>query len=122
MENMSLAELKKTAKGRKIKQYYIMKKEDLLRLLQLADKDELPSKYKIEKMTITELREIAKNRGLIGFWRLSKEDLTNMLFLKEEIHEGSAHQKDHNDCKAREHQNPEHQDAQNVGVKMLENP
>ena len=78
LDNMSLADLKKQAKGRGIKQYYIMKKDDLLALLKLP---EIPFKYKIEKMTITELRETAKTRGLHGFWGLSKADLTRLFLM-----------------------------------------
>ena len=74
---MSLVELKRLAKTKKIKQYYIMKKDQLISLLLMG---ELPFKFKLEKMTITDLRQIAKDRGIRGFWSLSKEDLTQKLF------------------------------------------
>lgn len=109
MENLSLIELKKLAKTRRIKQYYIMKKDDLLALLQMQ---ELPMKYKMEKMTITELRALAKERGMRGFWGLSKEKLMNVLFPPED------QQKDN--CETSEHEDPQSQDTDEVGVKVLE--
>ncbi|NBR61293.1 hypothetical protein EB118_05260 [bacterium] len=109
LDNMSLADLKKQAKGRGIKQYYIMKKDDLLALLKLP---EIPFKYKIEKMTITELRETAKTRGLHGFWGLSKADLTRLLFPDEyTINHAPADQHEKNDGKTSKHENPEKEDA-----------
>lgn len=109
-ESLSLVELKRLAKTRKIKQYYIMKKDELLELLQM---DELPFKYKLEKMTITELREEAKNRGMRGFWGLSKDALTELLFpTRQDKHE--------DDGKTGEHQNPENEDPNNVWVKTPE--
>lgn len=109
-ENLSLVELKRIAKTRKIKQYYIMKKDELLELLQM---DELPFRYKLEKMTIMELREEAKNRGMRGFWGLSKEALTELLF-------PTPQDKHEDDGKACEHQNPENEDPHNVWVKTSE--
>ena len=76
-QTMSLVELKKVAKTRKIKQYYIKKRSELIDLLQL---EVLPMKFKLEKMTIMELRTIAKDRGLRGFWVLPKEKLMDLLF------------------------------------------
>ena len=109
MENLSLIELKKLAKTRRIKQYYIMKKDDLLALLQMQ---ELPMKYKMEKMTITELRGLAKERGMRGFWGLSKEKLMNVLFPPED------QKKNHSE--ACEHEDPQSQNSDEVGVKVLE--
>lgn len=110
MENLSLIELKKIAKTRRIKQYYIMKKDDLLALLHMQ---ELPMKFKLEKMTITELRGLAKERGLRGFWGLSKEKLMNVLFPPED------QKKD--DSQTSEHEDPQSQDTDEVRVKILEN-
>lgn len=110
LDSMSLAELKKQAKGRAIKQYYIMKKEDLLALLKM---EEIPMKYKIEKMTITELREIAKERGLRGFWGLSKSEITRLLFPEnQEINHAPADQHEKNNSKTSEHEDPKNQDTQ----------
>ena len=74
---MSLVELKQQAKGRRIKQYYIMKRLQLIQLLSLP---ELPQTLVLEKMTIVELREEAKTRGIRGFWGLSRGDLLEMLY------------------------------------------
>ena len=117
---MSLLNLKKMAKGRRIKQYYILPKTKLVELLSLPD---LPQKYKIEKMTIVELRETAKERGLRGFWSLNKEDLTRTLFPKDDdaIENAPAHQKQEDDGQASKHEEPEKEYANDVGVKMVEN-
>lgn len=104
LDSMSLAELKKQAKGRGIKQYYIMKKEDLLTLLKLP---EIPLSYRIEKMTITQLREIAKERKLHGFWSLSKADLTKLLFPENnEINHAAANKHQKDECETHKHENP----------------
>ena len=75
--SMSLVELKQQAKGRRIKQYYIMKRHELIRLLSLP---ELPKELLLEKLTIVELREEAKSRGIRGFWGLSRGELLDMLY------------------------------------------
>ena len=74
---LSLVELKKAAKGRRIKQYYIMKRIELIRILSLP---ELPQEMKIEKMTIHELRRQAKERNIRGFWQLNRNGLVELLF------------------------------------------
>lgn len=99
-EDLSLVELKKKAKEFRIKQYYIMKKDDLINLLNMK---ELPKKYKIEKMTIQQLRENAKEQGMKGFWNLSKQDLTNILF--------PSHDEKKDNSQASEHQDPQNQDS-----------
>ena len=114
LDSLSLAELKKHAKGRDIKQYYIMKKEDLLAFLKMP---EIPIKYKIEKMTITELRAIAKQRGLRGFWGLSKAEITKLLFPEQQyVNHASPNQHEENNGKAREHENPENQYTEKVWI------
>lgn len=117
---MSLMALKKLAKGRRIKQYYILPKAKLVELLSLP---ELPRKYTIEKMTIVELRETAKERGLRGFWSLNKEDLTRTLFPKDDdaIENAPTHQKKENDSQAGEHEEPEEKNADEVRVQVVEN-
>lgn len=110
MENLSLVELKKIAKERRIKQYYIMKKDDLIRLLNM---DSLPFKYTLEKMTITQLRAVAKERGMKGFWGFSKEKLSAILFPPNDKKE------DHREtC---EHEDPQNENADQVGVQIAEN-
>ena len=74
---LSLVELKQQAKGRRIKQYYIMKRHQLIQLLSLP---ELPPSLVIEKLTIVQLREEAKTRGMRGFWGLSRGELLDILY------------------------------------------
>lgn len=77
MESMSILELKQLAKQRRIKQYYILKRAQLLQLLKM---NELPKSFIVEKMTIGELRDEAKRKGLRGFWTLRREQLVQLLF------------------------------------------
>ena len=77
LASLSLVELKQLAKGRRIKQYYILKRAQLIQLLSLP---ELPETYKIEKLTIHQLREMAKNKGIRGFWDLHRDALVRLLF------------------------------------------
>ena len=77
MESMSIIELKQIAKQRRIKQYYILKRAQLLQILNMP---ELPKSFIVEKMTIGELREEAKRKGLRGFWTLRREQLVQLLF------------------------------------------
>jgi hypothetical protein len=77
MDSLSLIELKQLAKQRRIKQYYILKRAQLIQLLSLS---ELPKSFIIEKMTITQLREEAKRKGIRGFWTLRREQLVELLF------------------------------------------
>jgi hypothetical protein len=74
---MSLVELKQQAKGRRIKQYYIMKRQQLIEVLSMG---ELPLSMKIEKYTIHELRAMAKEKGIRGFWGLHRDKLVDLLF------------------------------------------
>jgi hypothetical protein len=120
LNTVSLMNLKKMAKGRRIKQYYILPKAKLIELLSLP---ELPRKYTIEKMTIVELRETAKERGLRGFWSLNKEDLTRTLFPKDDdaIENTPTHQKKENDSQAGEHEEPQKENSDEVRVQLVEN-
>ena len=120
-ENMSLVELKQSAKGRKIKQYYIMKRVQLIQLLSMKD---LPEGLKIEKMTIHELRDEAKRRGLRGFWTLRREKLVELLFPEQYhgyIHEGPADQNQKNESDANKHNSPEKHGTEDVWIQNLEN-
>ena len=119
VEHMSLVELKKLAKERRIKHYYVMKREQLIDILKM---DALPVKYKLEKLTIQELRTMAKEKGLRGFWSLHRDDLLSMLFPenKDTVQSGTPHKQNQNDCQAEKHQNPEGHHAENVGVQMPE--
>jgi hypothetical protein len=77
MDSLSLVELKQLAKQRRIKQYYILKRIQLIQLLSL---DELPKSFIIEKMTLAQLREEAKRKGVRGFWTLRRDQLVELLF------------------------------------------
>jgi hypothetical protein len=94
---MSLVDLKKIAKERRIKQYYIKKRDELIALLKM---DELPFQFTLEKMTIAELREQAKAKGLRGFWSLHRDDLIKVLYPNQGFHETATHQKQENHCHA----------------------
>jgi hypothetical protein len=111
IETMSLIELKKLAKTKKIKQYYIMKRAELIELLMM---EELPFKLRLEKMTISEMRAIAKQRGMRGFWSLSKDQLCDKLF------GGSSHDEKKDDSKASEHKDPKYKDSYEVRVDVTE--
>ena len=90
--SMSLVELKQQAKGRRIKQYYIMKRQQLIEILSMG---ELPLSMKIEKYTIHELRAMAKDKGIRGFWGLHRDKLVDLLFPEHnqrDAREGSAHE------------------------------
>ncbi len=76
LHTLSLVELKQKAKGRRIKQYYIMKRHQLIHLLSLP---ELPQELVLEKLTILQLRDEAKARGIRGFWSLSRGELLELL-------------------------------------------
>jgi len=77
LSTLSLVDLKQLAKGRRIKQYYIMKRHQLIQLLALP---ELPEPLRREKLTIVELRAEAKRKGIRGFWSLHREDLLDLLY------------------------------------------
>ena len=77
LHSLSLAELKKVAKGRRIKHYYIMPRAELLHLLTLP---ELPKRIVIEKLTIVQLRAEAKSKNIRGFWSLNRGQLVEALY------------------------------------------
>ena len=77
IHSLSVPELKKLAQERKIKQYYIKKRVELIELLL---KDELPFEYIVEKMTIRELRQRAKEKGVPKLYSLSRGQLVEVLF------------------------------------------
>jgi len=77
MDSMSLVELKQLAKGRRIKQYYIMRRAQLIELLKLT---EMPRALVLEKKTIIELRQEAKQKGMRGFWRMTRGQLLALLY------------------------------------------
>ena len=79
---LSLVELKQHAKKLRVKQYYIMKRAQLIQLLSMP---EVPLALKVEKMTIHELREEARRAGVRGFWALRRDRLAELLFPPEKL-------------------------------------
>lgn len=102
---LSLVDLKKLAKGRGIKMYYVMPKDDLIRLLSLP---ELPLELRLQKRTIRQLRQEARERNLSGFWGLSRGELLTLLYPDQE---GSADKNEKNQRHANEHDSPEKHSA-----------
>lgn len=102
---LSLVELKKVAKGRRIKMYYILPKEELVRLLSLP---ELPIELQLQKKTIRQLRQEAKERNLSGFWGLSRGELLTLLYPDQQ---GAADKNEKNQCHTDEHDTPEKHSA-----------
>lgn len=116
---MSLLELKQIAKTRRIKQYYIMKRVQLIQLLSLPD---LPMSFKIEKMTIHQLRDEAKRRGIRGFWLAPRERLVELLFpeyYEGETREAAPYKNQQNESNTDKHDEPEKHDAKEVGVEKM---
>ena len=74
---LSLLELKYRAKARRIKNYYIRPKAELIRLLSM---DELPEMFRVEKMTLKQLRDMAKDRGIKKYSHMKRVDLMPRLF------------------------------------------
>lgn len=114
---MSLLELKQQAKTRRIKQYYIMKRVQLVNLLSMP---ELPESFMIEKLTIHQLRDKAKDKGIRRIWNLSRDNLVELLFA--EYHQRNAHktaadQNQKYESDANKHDDPQKHDTENVGVK-----
>ena len=101
----SIVELKKLAKDRKIKQYYIMKRVDLIRLLTMK---ELPEQYRIEKLTIHQLRDQAKVQNIPRIYKLNRETLVTLLY--PELTR-SSNKDDKNDDGAEKHDDPQQCDA-----------
>jgi hypothetical protein len=120
LSKMTRAQLKTMAKGRGIFQYYILPKDDLVALLSMP---EVPKAHKLKKMTIVQMRALATERGLSGFWGLHKKDLCRALFPEHDdtVQYGPSHKKKQDDGKTTEHQYPKNQDAENVGIQVVEN-
>ena len=118
MDQLSLPELKQVARTRHIKQYYILKRAELIRLLTLP---ELPASYRIEKMTIHDLREEAKKRNLRGFWSLRRDRLVELLFPEyaESINNTTPKKNEEDESQTEEHHDPEEHDPKDVGVQKV---
>jgi hypothetical protein len=98
---MSLVDLKKIAKERRIKLYYVKPKDELVQLLSLP---ELPLELRLQKKTIRQLRQEAKDRNLSGFWGLSRGELLTLLYPDQQ---GAADKNEKNQRNANEHDAPE---------------
>lgn len=106
---MSLVELKQIAKERRyIKLYYVLPKEELVRILSLP---EPPLEMKLSKMTIKQLREEAKMRDIHGFWNLSRADLLQLLYPAGN-NKTASDKNQENQGHANEHNDPESHDSQ----------
>lgn len=103
---LSLVDLKRAAKGRGIKLYYILPKDELVRLLSLP---ELPLELRLQKKTIRQLRQEAKDRGLTGFWGLSRGELLTRLYPDQQA---PAHKNEKDKRDADEHDDPQNHRAE----------
>lgn len=111
LSSKSLVDLKKLAKGRRIKQYYIMKRHDLIRILSLP---ELPQTMILEKLTITHLRAKAKEKGLHGFWTLNRQALLELLYPA-----GALEKKNQDGTDPEKHKEPQSCDSDEKGHQKL---
>lgn len=118
MDQLSLPELKQVARSRHIKQYYILKRAELIRLLTMP---ELPASYRIEKMTIHDLREEAKKRNVRGFWNLRRDRLVALLF-PEHLHNTPPYKNEEYEGETQEHHDPQEHDPKDVGVQKIQDP
>jgi len=109
---MSLAELKKVArdlpKERKIKQYYIKSRHELIQLLTMV---ELPKEMQIEKRTLAELRKEARERAIPNLWKYRRAQLVEILY-------PSTKKDNENNDSGKEHDNPKHGKGKNVRVEI----
>jgi hypothetical protein len=118
MDHLSLR-VKQIARARHIKQYYILKRAKLIRLLNMPV---LPPSYRIEKMTIHELRDEAKKRNLRGFWGLRRERLVSLLFPEyaEGVENTTPKKNEEDEGETEEHHDPQEHDPKDVGVQKVQ--
>ena len=117
---LSLPELKVIAKTRRIKQYYILKKNVLVDLLTMP---ELPPSYILEKRTVKSLRDQAKAQGIVRYSKMSRDTLIARLFPpNQDIGETTPHEDEKDQSKAEEHHNPQKHNAQHVRVHNVKDP
>jgi len=112
---LSLVALKQHAKKLRIKQYYIMKRAQLIELLEM---ESLPPSYKIDKMTIHELRDEAKKKKIKGFWTLKRDDLVSLLFPKD-VGEATPDKNEENQSQTQKHHQPHEHDPEDVWVENM---
>lgn len=117
--DMTILELKQQAKQRRIKQYYILKRAELIRLLRM---ETLPESYRIEKLTIHQLRKQASEKGIRGIWSLSRSQLVELLFPEyhqRQTNQATSHQNEKDECNTDKHNHPEQHDAKDVGIQDM---
>ena len=97
---MSLYDLKQEAKKHTppIKQYYILKRHQLIVLLNMKD---LPQSYILEKKKRSELIVEAKARGYPRVWSMKRIELLELLY-------PSFKKNEEDDDHAKKHNDPEH--------------
>lgn len=109
---MSLVELKKVArdlpKERKIKQYYIKSRHELIRLLTMV---ELPNELQVQKRTLAELRKEAREKSIPNLWKYRRAQLVEILY-------PSPKQNNENNHGGKEHDNPKHRKGEDVRVEV----
>ena len=98
---MSIVELKRVAKERRIKQYYVKKRVELIQILSHTD---LPLCYRVEKLTIHELRDQAKEQNIPHVYKLNRAQLVDVLY--PDLC-GGTKQKNQNDDGTEKHDDPE---------------
>ena len=107
---MSLVDLKKVArdlpKERKIKQYYIKSRHELIQLLTMT---ELPKQMRIDKLTLAELRKEAREKGIPQLWTYRRNQLCEILY-------PSTQEQNQNNNDGKKHGNPEQGESENVRV------
>jgi len=74
---LTFVELKRHAKNKHIKKYYVKSKQELIDLLSMK---ELPQSFHIEKMTVKELRIQAKEKGCRTVYGLNRKQLLAFLY------------------------------------------
>ena len=108
--SMSLVDLKKVArdlpKERKIKQYYIKSRHELIQLLTMT---ELPKQMRIDKLTLAELRKEAREKGIPQLWTYRRNQLCEILY-------PSTQEQNQNNNDGKKHGNPEQGESENVRV------
>jgi hypothetical protein len=117
-EKMNTIELKQIAKQRRVKQYYIKKRAELIDILQHGDEGNLSMTFQIDKLTIHQLRNQAKERGFKKFYTLKRHELVELLY--SELYGGTQqNNKDNNSTD--KHDDPDSKNSKEVRVEILEN-
>lgn len=105
IHTLPVIDLKKLAKERKIKQYYIKKRVELIELLLHR---ELPLSNIVEKKTIHELRTEAKEKSVPKLYSLSRGQLVEILYPQLNR---TSQKKNENNKGTEKHDDPEDSDS-----------